>query len=46
MFNEWQLCESLVEHVEALASAYRTLAELTEIKYCEEFVYLVSDASR
>ncbi|KAJ8130114.1 hypothetical protein O1611_g3512 [Lasiodiplodia mahajangana] len=46
MFNDWKLCESLVEHVEAVAFRYRELSEKKAIAYSEEFIYLVADASR
>jgi hypothetical protein len=46
LFNEWRRCESLIEHVEVLAEQYRTLDEAKPVPYLEDFVYLVSDASR
>ncbi|KAI1317386.1 hypothetical protein F5Y16DRAFT_419650 [Xylariaceae sp. FL0255] len=46
MFNQWRLCESLIEHVESLAARYRDLSGCTDIPYTEDFSYLMSDASR
>ena len=46
MFNHWRLCETLIEHVEALAQRYQELRECTDLGYNEEFVYLLADASR
>ncbi|KAI1453884.1 hypothetical protein F4805DRAFT_461272 [Annulohypoxylon moriforme] len=46
MFNQWQLCESLIEHVEALSKCYRELSGRTKIPYLEAFSYLMSDAGR
>jgi len=46
LFNEWRRCESLIEHVQMLAERYRTLEEAKSVPYLEDFVYLVSDASR
>ncbi len=46
LFSEWVLCESLVEHVQILCERYRELEDIEELEYEEDFVYLVSDASR
>lgn len=46
LFNEWRVCESLIEHVQVLAEQYRLLDEAKSVAYLESFVYLVSDASR
>ncbi|KAL2833836.1 hypothetical protein BDW59DRAFT_156634 [Aspergillus cavernicola] len=46
MFNQWEVCESLIEHVESIARRYRSLAERVKLDYSEEFTYLLADASR
>lgn len=46
LFNQWRLCESLIEHVQILAERYIWLDELSPVEYLEDFVFLVSDASR
>lgn len=46
LFNEWIVCESLIEHVQVLGDRYRELNDAEEREYVEDFVYLVSDASR
>ncbi|KAI1424999.1 hypothetical protein F5Y12DRAFT_796286 [Xylaria sp. FL1777] len=44
--SEEKLCQSLIEHVEAVAFQHRELSEKENIPFFEEFVYLVADASR
>ncbi|KAI1271208.1 hypothetical protein F5Y07DRAFT_404632 [Xylaria sp. FL0933] len=46
LFNEWRLCESLIDHVETLALRYRDLSDQLEVKYNEDFAYMIADASR
>ncbi len=46
LFNQWKECETLIEHVMALAARYRELNDEAELEYSENFAYLVSDAAR
>ncbi|KAI0098027.1 P-loop containing nucleoside triphosphate hydrolase protein [Nemania sp. FL0031] len=46
LFNEWRLCESLIDHVETLALRYRELFNQRAVKYNDDFAYMIADASR
>ena len=46
LFNEWSLCESLVEHVQVFCERYREISDACKLDYMEDFVYLTTDCSR
>jgi hypothetical protein len=46
LYNEWSLCESLIEHVQAVARIYGEIMHLQEMSDLGEFVFLCSDAAR
>lgn len=46
LFNHWRLCEALIEHVTSLAARFAELDDESTQEPSDDFVNLVSDASR
>ncbi|KAH8813001.1 hypothetical protein F5884DRAFT_899203 [Xylogone sp. PMI_703] len=46
LFNHWRACESLLEHVQTLCERYKELCKTTQLRYLEDFCYLLSDCGR
>jgi hypothetical protein len=46
LFNQWPLCESLIEHVLVFAARYRELDDEAKIPFWGDFVYLLADAAK